>query len=137
MKYIFRIIGAALLAFLLGVLFALIAGKGQAGAFFFIFSLAGLVAYSVFLLRTRDRHKALFYFSLAFGIEWLLLPIAAWVNAKQATTFGGAIGGGLLLAISLPIGLGAGLLFILLALLIFRPKLKGASGQDDQSDTQT
>lgn len=122
---------------LLGVLFVLIAGKEQAGAFFFIFSIAGLVAYSVLLLWTRERDKALFRFSLIFGIEWLALPIAAWVNAKQATTFGGAIGSGLLLAISLPIGVGMGLLFLLLALVIFRPKLKAANGQDNQSNAQT
>ena len=121
MKYIVRIIWAALLAFLLGGLFALIAEQGKAGDLFAFFFLISLAVYSFLLLRSAAG-KVLFRFSLIFGIEWLLLPIAAGINANQAGTFGGAIGAGLILALSVPVGLVIGLLFLALAFFKFRPK---------------
>ena len=120
MKYLVRIIWAVLLAFLLGGLFALIAEEGKAGDLFAFFSLISLAVYSFLLLRSAAS-KVLFRFSLIFGIEWLLLPVAAGINANQAATLGGAIGAGMMLALSVPIGLLMRLLFLALAFYKFRP----------------
>ena len=121
MKYLARVIGAVLLAALLGGVFALVAERGEAGGFFAFAFFISLAAYSFFLLRSAAG-KVLFRFSLIFGVEWLLLPVAAGINANQAATFGAAIGSGTVLAVSVPVGLVLGLLFLALAFFRFRPK---------------
>ena len=121
MKYIPRVIGAIILALLLGLIAALIAEAGQEGDLFLFLSLVGLVVYAFLLLRS-PAGKIMFRFSLIFGIEWLLLPVAAGINTGQATTFGGVIGGGMVLGLAVPIGLIMGALFLALAFFKFRPK---------------
>ena len=121
MKYLPRVIGAIILALLLGLIAALIAEAGKEGDLFLFLSLIGLVVYAFLLLRSPTG-KVMFRFSLIFGIEWLLLPVAAGINAGQASTFGGVIGGGMILGLAVPIGLIMGILFLALAFFKFKPK---------------
>ena len=127
MKYVVRIIGAVLLAFLLGIVGAIIAAQGKGGDLFGFFFLVGLVVYSILLLRVVKRVG--FWFSLFFAIEWALLPVAAAINSGQDRGVGcagiaGAIGAGILLAITVPIGAIGFLVFLALAFFKFR-KQKG------------
>jgi len=123
---VLRIFEAALLALLLGVVCALVAESEKAGAFFGLFFFIGLAGYSFLLFRSATS-KVFFRFSLIFGIEWFLLPVAAGINAGQADTIGGALGAGILLAMLGPVGVLMGLLFLVLAFLRSRSQSSSAS----------
>ena len=115
---------AVILAFLLGVLGALVADRERDGTLFVVFFLAGLVGYSVLLLRAG---RMGFWFCLIYGIEWLLLPVTTAINAQQfqgtgCAAVGAAIAVGISLALSIPVGVILGLIFLILAFWKFRKR---------------
>ena len=137
MKYVLRILGAALLALLLGFVFAIMVGGDSGGQVFAFLFIAGLIVYSVLLIRLANRVG--FWFCLTFAIEWALLPIAVAVHATQlkgegCAGFGAAIGAGILLGVTIPIGALGFFIFLALALFRFRRgrreagKLEGVGG---------
>ncbi|MEA1958556.1 MAG: hypothetical protein U9N44_02630 [Chloroflexota bacterium] len=119
MKYIIRSIEAFLLAFLLVAIFAFFFREDQAGGFSGLVFLAGLVAFAVMLFRSPP-HKVHFRFFLIFGIEWLLLPAIAYINAAfRSNTLGEVMGNIIFFAILASVGIIAGLIFLSLAILFY------------------
>ena len=117
-----RLILAAILGVFLGIVFARIDGPARVGNMFAFFSIIGFVGYSV-LLHIISRVG--FWFCLAFAIEWALLPLVTAVVANQwrgsgFSGIGGGIGQGLLLALSIPVGLIGFITFIVLAFFMYR-----------------
>ena len=112
---------AFLLALLLGVLVAIWLEEEKAALSFGLVFVVGLLAFCILLLRSRG-DRVFFRFSLIFGIEWLLLPLAAYISAVQTDTLGEALGGLIIMAILGPAGIILGLLFLLLALLKARAR---------------
>jgi uncharacterized membrane protein len=132
MKYVVRITGAVFLAFLLGIVGTLIAEQGKGGDLFGFFFLVALVVYSILLLTVVKRVG--FWFSLFFAIEWALLPVAAAINSGQERGVGcagvaGAIGAGILLALTIPIGAAGFLVFLALAFFKFRKQNQEGGNQ--------
>lgn len=125
MKYVLRVVGAGLLAALLGIVVGIMVGGesgGQACVYVFI---VGLILYSVLLIRLVNRVG--FWFCLVFAIEWALLPIASAVMAGNLRAVGCAgfiatMGVATLLAITIPIGALGFLIFLALALFMFRKR---------------
>jgi len=124
-KVLKAIVLALILAVLLAIIGAIVAGVGQENALFAVFFWVGLIGFSVLFLRVQ---KVGFWFCLSYAIEWALLPMAAAINTMQPVKETGcagvvaAIGTVLLLAITIPIGAIGFVLFLLLALLVFRKK---------------
>jgi len=115
---------ALILAILLAVIGTILAGEGQENALFAIFFLVGLIGFSVLFLKVQ---RVGFWFCLSYAIEWALLPMAAAINTTQVkgtgcAAFAGAIAATVFLAITIPIGAIGFVLFLLLALLVFRKK---------------
>jgi hypothetical protein len=118
---------ALILAILLAIIGAIVAGEGQENALFAIFFLVGLIGFSVLFLKVQ---RVGFWFCLSYAIEWALLPMAAAINVAQPQTSDqsgcavlvGAIVATIFLAITIPIGAIGFVLFLLLALLVFRKK---------------
>ena len=112
-------------AVLLAFIGAIVAGVGQENALFAVFFWLGLIGCSVLFLRVQ---RVGFWFCLSYAIEWALLPVAAAINTTQSVKETGcagvvaAIGTVVLLAITIPIGAIGFVLFLLLALLVFRKK---------------
>jgi hypothetical protein len=124
-KVLKAIVLALMPAVLLAVIGAILAGEGQENALFAIFFWVGLIGFSVLFLKVQ---RVGFWFCLSYAVEWTLLPIAAAINTTQPVKETGcagivaAIGTVLLLAITVPVGAIGFVLFLLLALLVFREK---------------
>jgi hypothetical protein len=124
-KLLKAIVLALVLAVLLAIIGAIVAGVGQENVLFAIFFWVGLIGFTVLLLKVQ---RVGFWFCLSYAIEWASLPMAAAINTTQPVKEAGcagvvaAIGTVLLLAITIPIGAIGFVLFLLLALLVFRKK---------------
>ena len=119
MKYIIRSIEAFLLAFLLAAIFAFFFHEEQAGKFGGLVFIVSLVAFAILLFRSSPR-KVHFRFFLIFGIEWLLLPAIAYINAAyRSDTLGEALGNIIFFELLAGIGIIAGLVFLSLAILFY------------------
>ena len=124
-KVLKAIVLALILAVLLAIIGATVAGVGQENALFAVFLWVGLIGFSVLFLKVQ---RVGFWFCLSYAIEWALLPMAAAINTTQPVKETGcagvvaAIGTVVLLAITIPIGAIGFVLFLLLALLVFRKK---------------
>jgi len=124
-KVLKAIVLSLILAVLLAVIGAILAGEGQENALLAIFFWVGLIGFSVLFLKVQ---RVGFWFCLSYAVEWALLPIAAAINTTQPVKETGcagivaAIGTVLLLAITVPVGAIGFVLFLLLALLVFREK---------------
>jgi hypothetical protein len=119
------IVLALLLALLLAVVGSIVAGVGQENALFAVFFWVGLISFFVLFLKVQ---RVGFWFCLSYAIGWALLPISAAINTAQPAKETGcagvaaAIGAALLLFITIPVGAVGFILFLLLALLVFRKK---------------
>jgi hypothetical protein len=124
-KVLKAIVLALILVVLLAIIGAIVAGEGQENALFAVFFCVGLIGFSVLLLKVQ---RVGFWFCLSYAIEWALLPMAAAINTTQPVKETGcagvvaAIGTVVLLAITIPMGAIGFVLFLLLALLVFRKK---------------
>lgn len=121
-KRIKRVVLAAILALMLGILGAIIAEQGKGGDLFAFLFLVGLVAYSTLLLKVR---RGGFWFCLFCAIEWALLPVATAIDVSQVRRvgfagIGAAIAAWILLALTLSIGVIGCLIFLALAFFKFR-----------------
>ncbi len=115
---------ALILAILLAIIGTIIAGEGQENALFAVFFCVGLIGFSIVFLKVQ---RVGFWFCLSYAIEWALLPMAAAINTTQVkgtgcAAFAGAIAATVFLAITIPVGAIGFVLFLLLALLVFRKK---------------
>jgi hypothetical protein len=130
-KLLKAIVLALVLAVLLAIIGTIVAGVGQENVLSAIFFLVGLIGFSILFLKVQ---KVGFWFCLSYAIEWALLPVAAAINTTQPVKETGcagvvaAIGTVLLLAITIPIGAIGFVLFLLLALLVFRKKKPHTAG---------
>jgi hypothetical protein len=123
-KLLKTIVLALLLALLLAAIGAIVAGEGQENALFAIFFWVGLIGFSVLLWKVQ---RVGFWFCLSYAIGWALLPIAALINTRQVEPTGcagflGAMAAIVFLAITIPLGAIGFVVFLLLALLVFRKK---------------
>jgi hypothetical protein len=126
MKYIVRCIESFLLALLFGLLFAFFFHEGQAGEFGVLAFIAGLIVFAIIVFRSSP-HKVHFRFCLIFGIEWLLLPAAAYINLARSDTLGEVLGNAIFFELLAGIGIIAGLIFLSLSILFFMRGRKGAN----------
>lgn len=128
-----RILIAIGLSFVMAVLAAMIgsilAPVDQESIFSSVFFFFSFVGFCILLVKVQ---RLGFWFCLCFAIEWALLPISAAINTMQPVKetgcagLGAAIGVALLLMITVPIGAIGFVVFLLLALLVFRKKKPGA-----------
>jgi hypothetical protein len=138
-KVLKAIVLALILAVLLAVIGAILAGEGQENALFAIFFWVGLIGFSVLFLKVQ---RVGFWFCLSYAVEWALLPIAAAINTTQPVKETGcagivaAIGTVLLLAITVPVGAIGFVLFLLLALLVFRKKKRPTPKPNTKESSQ-
>jgi hypothetical protein len=138
-KVLKAIVLALILAILLAFIGAIVAGEGQENALFAVFFWVGLIGFSVLFLNVR---RVGFWFCLSYAFEWALLPIAAAINTTQPVKDTGcagivaAIGTVLLLAITVPVGAIGFVLFLLLALLVFRKKKPPAAKPPTKEPSQ-
>ena len=125
---ILRAIGlAAVMAILAAVIGSVLAPEDQEGVFSNLFFLISLVGFSILLVRVQ---RVGFWFCLCFAIEWALLPAAAAINVTQPQTsdqsgcavLAGAIVAIVFLYITIPVGAIGFMVFLLLALLVFRKR---------------
>jgi hypothetical protein len=113
------------MAALLAIVGSILAPEDQEDLFSSLFFFIGLTGFFILLLKAG---RAGFWFCLCFAIEWALLPVAAAINTTQPVKETGcagavaAIGTALLLIITIPIGAIGFLLFLLLALQVFRKR---------------
>jgi hypothetical protein len=117
-----KIAGAFLLSLLLGILGITIAKSSLDTVIFLVFFLVGLVAFSIILLKVN---RAGFWFCLVYAIEWLLLPVLAYVYATQQLGsgiggIGAGIGIGLILILLILVGVVGFIVFVALALWRYR-----------------
>jgi hypothetical protein len=128
MKVLKAIVLAMLLALLLAVIGAILATEGQENVLFPILFWVGLIGFSILFLKVR---RVGFWFCLSYAIGWALLPISALINTRQVEAAGcagviGAMAAVVFLAITIPLGAIGFILFLLLALLVFRKKKPAA-----------
>jgi hypothetical protein len=119
---------ALLLALLLAVIGAILATDGQENALFVILFWVGLIGFFILFLKVQ---RVGFWFCLSYAIGWALLPISALINTRQVEAAGcagviGAMAAAVFLAITIPLGAVGFVLFLLLALLVFRKKKPAA-----------
>lgn len=124
LKVLKTIVLALLLAILLGVIGATVATGGQENVLFGALFVAGLIGFSILFLKAKSVG---FWFCLSYAIGWALLPMAALINTRQVEATGcvgfvGAIAATVFLAITIPLGAIGFVVFLLLALLVFRKK---------------
>ena len=115
---------AIILALLLGILGNLVAEEDHEGQLSAIFFVVGLVGFSILLIKVQ---RVGFWFCLSYAIEWALLPVTVAINASQDKGVGcagvaTAIASAVLLAITIPVGAIGFLIFLLLALFVFRKR---------------
>ena len=128
-----RLLLAAILGLFLGIVFARISGASKIGDMFAFFSIIGFVGFSIVL---HVVYRVGFWFCLAFAIEWALLPVVTGIVAGQYRGsgfpgIGGAIGQGILLSISIPIGIIGFILFLVLAFVKFGKQSTEKVGEPD------
>jgi hypothetical protein len=128
---ILRVVRALGLAFVMAVLAGIIglilAPVDRETLFSNLFFFISLV---VFFIAWMKAERVGFWFSLCFAIEWALLPVAAAINVGQpqadqsegCAILVGAIIATVFLYITIPIGAVGFILFLLLALLVFRKR---------------
>jgi MFS family permease len=125
---ILRAIGlAAVMAILAAVIGSVLAPEDQEGVFSNLFFFISLVGFSILLVKVQ---RIGFWFCLCFAIEWAMLPAAAAINVTQPQTsdqsgcavLAGAIVATVFLYITIPVGAIGFIVFLLLALLVFRKK---------------
>ena len=121
-KVLKAIVLALLLALLLAVLGAILATKGQENVLFPILFWVGLIGFAVLFLKVQ---RVGFWFCLSYAIGWALLPISALINTRQVEAAGcagviSAMAAVVFLAITIPLGAIGFVVFLLLALLVFR-----------------
>jgi len=132
---------AAVMAILAAIIGSILAPEDQENVFSSLFFLIGLVGFSILLVKVQ---RVGFWFSLCFAIEWVLLPVAAAVNVAQPQTsdqsgcavLAGAIVATIFLYITIPVGAVGFVLFLLLALLVFRKKKPAAVKPNAQETKQ-
>jgi hypothetical protein len=117
-----KVVGAFLLALMLGILGITSVDTSADPAMFSILFVVGLISFSILLLKVK---RAGFWFCLVYAIQWLLLPILAYVYATQLSGSGtGGLGAGialgLILYLLIMIGVVGFIIFIALAFLRFR-----------------
>jgi hypothetical protein len=119
MKYstapVMRVVEAALMAMLLGVVFGLAAEPVG-----LIVLVAGLIAFPILMLRS-DMDKVHFRFGIIFGTEWLMLPVAVSIARYRLEAVWGGIDPTIMLKVSIPLGVVMGLFFLSVALVFFTP----------------
>jgi hypothetical protein len=122
MKYstapVMRVVEAALMAMLLGVVFGLAAEPVG-----LIVLVAGLIAFPVLMMRS-DMDKVHFRFGIIFGTEWLMLPVAVSIARYRLDAIWGGIDPAAMLQVSIPLGVVMGLFFLSVALVFFMPQRK-------------
>jgi hypothetical protein len=128
MKVLKAIVLALLLALMLAAIGAILATEGQENALFAILFWVGLIGFSILFLKVQ---RVGFWFCLSYAIGWALLPISALINTRQVEAAGcagviGAMAAVVFLAITIPLGAIGFILFLLLALLVFRKKKPSA-----------
>ena len=120
MKYstspVMRLVEAALMAMLLGVVFGLAAEPAGVIAL-----VTGLITFPILMLRS-DMGKVHFRFGIIFGTEWLLLPVAVSIARYRLDTIWGKIEPDTMLTVSIPLGVVMGLFFLSVALVFFIPR---------------
>jgi MFS family permease len=129
---ILRAIGlAAVMAILAAVIGSVLAPEDQEGVFSNLFFFISLVGFSILFVKVQ---RIGFWFCLCFAIEWAMLPAAAAINVTQPQTsdqsgcavLAGAIVAIVFLYITIPVGAIGFIMFLLLALLVFRKKKPAA-----------
>jgi len=128
MKLLKAIALALILALTLAVIGAILATEGQENVLFAILFWVGLIGFSILFLKVQ---RVGFWFCLSYAIGWALLPISALINTRQVEAAGcagviGAMAAVVFLAITIPLGVIGFVLFLLLALLVFRKKKPAA-----------
>jgi len=119
---------ALILALTLAVIGAILATEGQENVLFAILFWVGLIGFSILFLKVQ---RVGFWFCLSYAIGWALLPISALINTRQVEAAGcagviGTMAAVVFLAITIPLGVIGFVLFLLLALLVFRKKKPAA-----------
>ena len=119
---------ALILALTLAVIGAILATEGQENVLFAILFWVGLIGFSILFLKVQ---RVGFWFCLSYAIGWALLPISALINTRQVEAAGcagviGAMAAVVFLAITIPLGAIGFIVFLLLALLVFRKKKPAA-----------
>ena len=123
MVKVLKAIGLALLlALMLAVIGAILATEGQENVLFPILFWVGLIGFAVLFLKVQ---RVGFWFCLSYAIGWALLPISALINTRQVEAAGcagviSAMAAVVFLAITIPLGAIGFVVFLLLALLVFR-----------------
>ncbi len=122
---------AIILAVLLSIIGAILAENGRESILMTVFFIVGVIGFSIVLMKVQ---KVGFWFCLSFAIEWALLPISAAINTTQTKETGCAgviltMGSFVFLAATVPAGAIGFILFLLLALLVFRKKKQSPSEQ--------
>ena len=117
-----KVVGAFLLALMLGILGITSVDSSADTAMFSILFVVGLISFSILLLKAK---RAGFWFCLVYAVEWLLLPILAYAYATQwrgsgVGGVGAGIGLGLILYLLIMVGAAGFIIFIALAFLRFR-----------------
>ncbi len=140
---VLRILRALGLAFLMAILAAIIgsilAPVDQESVFSSLFFILSLVGFFILLIKVQ---RVGFWFCLCFAIEWALLPVAAAINVTQpqpdqssgCAILVGAIVAIVFLYITIPVGVIGFILFLLLALLVFRKKKKAPIAKPDSEE---
>ena len=112
-----RLLLAVLMGLLLGLAFARVDGSAKAGDLFAFFASIGFIGFAI-LLHVVNRIR--FWFYIFFAIEWALIPVGTGIAAAKFSGtgwsgIGGGIGQGLLLALTIPIGIIGCIVFLFLA----------------------
>lgn len=135
---VLRSLGLALaMAVLAAIIGSIIAPVDREGLFSGLFFLIGLAGFFILLLKAE---RVGFWFCLCFAIEWALLPVSAAINVTQPATSGqsgcaviaGAIVAIVFLYITIPVGAIGFILFLLLALLVFKKKPRTSRSTTDE-----
>ena len=127
-KVLKAIVLALMLALMLAVIGAILATGGQENTLFAILFWVGLIGFLVLFLKVQ---RVGFWFCLSYAIGWALLPISALINTRQVEAAGcagviGAMAAVVFLAITIPLGAIGFIVFLLMALLVFRRKKPAA-----------
>jgi len=128
MKVLKAIVLALMLALMLAVIGAILATGGQENTLFAILFWVGLIGFTILFLKVQ---RVGFWFCLSYAIGWALLPISALINTRQVEAAGcagviGAMAAVVFLAITIPLGAIGFIVFLLMALLVFRRKKPAA-----------
>jgi hypothetical protein len=129
------------MAILAAIIGSFVAPVEQVNLFSSLFFIVGLIGFFILLVKAQ---KVGFWFCLCFAIKWALLPVAAAINVAQPQTsdqsgcavLAGAIVAIVLLYITIPMGVIGFLLFLLLALLVFRKKKAPVAKPDSEEPGQ-